>query len=233
MDDLYEDLGEDSKSFTIDGASNVLVSTYSSDGVETTVSDAIKLYQNSLQKMKKNGTTLNLVAPNKYLWKYTDRYLQSPVGTSQYVYETDTVPFLQMVLNGTMEVYAPYANFSFYSTTDQLRMIDYNICPSFVLTQEPSYLLASTTSSDYYSTEFEQYEQLVKDIYNKVNTPLSKVVGYKWSGRKVVSDGVIVNTYKKDGDTKSIVINYTKDKVTVGNTEVAAQSAEVIEGGVK
>ena len=72
MDDLYEDLGEDSKSFTIDGASNVLVSTYSSDGVETTVSDAIKLYQNSLQKMKKNGTTLNLVAPNKYLWKYTD-----------------------------------------------------------------------------------------------------------------------------------------------------------------
>ena len=233
MDDLYEDLGEDSKSFTIDGASNVLVSTYSSDGVETTVSDAIKLYQNSLQKMKKNGTTLNLVVPNKYLWKYTDRYLQSPVGTSQYVYETDTVPFLQMVLNGTMEVYAPYANFSFYSTTDQLRMIDYNICPSFVLTQEPSYLLASTTSSDYYSTEFEQYEQLVKDIYNKVNTPLSKVVGYKWSGRKVVSDGVIVNTYKKDGDTKSIVINYTKDKVTVGNTEVAAQSAEVIEGGVK
>ena len=112
-------------------------------------------------------------------------------------------------------------------------MIDYNICPSFVLTQEPSYLLASTTSSDYYSTEFEQYEQLVKDIYNKVNTPLSKVVGYKWSGRKVVSDGVIVNTYKKDGDTKSIAINYTKDKATVGNTEVAAQSAEVIEGGVK
>ena len=65
MDDLYEDLGEYSKSFTIDGASNVLVSTYSSDGVETTVSDAIKLYQNSLQKIKKNGTRLNLVAPNK------------------------------------------------------------------------------------------------------------------------------------------------------------------------
>ena len=47
------------------------------------------------------------------------------------------------------------------------------------------------------------------------------------------SDGGIVNTYKKDGDTKSIAINYTKDKATVGNTEVAAQSAEVIEGGVK
>ena len=51
-----------------------------------------------------------------------------------------------MVLNGTMEVYAPYANFSFYAQTDMLRMIDYNISPSFVLTQKPSYLLGSTTS---------------------------------------------------------------------------------------
>ena len=138
-----------------------------------------------------------------------------------------------MVLNGTMEVYAPYANFSFYSTTDQLRMIDYNIAPSFVLTKQPSYLLASTTSSDYYSTEFSQYEKLIKQIYNKVNTPLSQVIGYQWDGRKVVEDGVIVNTYSKDGDVKSIIINYTKDEVTVNGTKVAAQSAAVVEGGVK
>ena len=252
MDDLYEDLGEDSKSLALDGASKVLVSTYSSDGVETTVSDAIKLYQNSLQKMKKNGTTLNLVAPNKYLWKYTDRYLQSPVGTSQYVYETDTVPFLQMVLNGTMEVYAPYANFSFYAQTDMLRMIDYNISPSFVLTQKPSYLLGSTTSSDYYSTEFGQYEELVNTIYNTVNTPLSQVINYNWDSRTVYSwdgkeltsaskdangnetdGGIIANQYSKDGDVKTIIINYTSDEIQVNGTSVAANSAAVVEGGVK
>lgn len=233
ISDLYDDLGSYSKSFTIDGASNVLISTYDSDGAESTALDTVKLYQNALSNISKKGTKLNLVNPNQYLWKYTDRYLQSPVGTSQYVYETDTVPFLQMVLNGTMEVYAPYANFSFYSTTDQLRMIDYNIAPSFVLTKQPSYLLASTTSSDYYSTEFSQYEKLIKQIYNKVNTPLSQVIGYQWDGRKVVEDGVIVNTYSKDGDVKSIIINYTTDEVTVNGTKVAAQSAAVVEGGVK
>lgn len=233
MQDLYEDLGDLSPSFTIEGASNVLVSTYSSDGAETTATEAIKLYQDVLQKMNENGTKLNLVNPNLYLWKYTDRYLQSPVGTSQYVYETDTVPFLQMVLRGTMEVYAPYANFSFYSATDQLRMIDYNISPSFVLTEEPSYLLAATTSSDYYSTEFEQYEELVQNIYNVVNEPLSQVIGYNWDGRTVLQDGVIVNSYSKDGNKKSIVINYTDEDVTVGNTTVTAMSAKVIEGGVQ
>ena len=95
-----------------------------SDDNKTTVQNTVKLYQDAISKIQKNGTKTNLVNPNKYLWKYTDRYLQSPVGTSQYVYETDTVPFLQMVLNGTMEVYAPYANFSFYAQTDMLRMID-------------------------------------------------------------------------------------------------------------
>lgn len=233
IEDLYEDLGSLSPSFTIDGASNVLLSTYSSDGAETTVTQAIKLYQDALEKINKNGTKINLVNPNLYLWKYAGRYLQSPVGTSQYVYETDTVPFLQMVLHGTMEVYAPYANFSFYSATDQLRMIDYNISPSFVLTQEPSYLLASTTSSDYYSTEFEQYEELVQNIYKVVNEPLSQVVGYQWDGRKVLQDGVIANKYVKDGSEKSIIINYTDKDVTVNGTTVTAMSAKVIEGGVK
>lgn len=231
--DLYGDLGEFSNSFTINGASDILVSSYDSDGVENTVTDAIGYYQDAISKIKGDGKKVNLVSPNKYLWKYTDRYLQSTVGTSQYVYETDTVPFLQMVLHGTMEVYAPYANFSFYSTTDQLRMIDYNINPSFVLTKEPSYLLASTKSSDYYSTEFEQYEDLVKQIYTTVNEPLSQVIGYNWTGRKVVRDGVIANTYEKDGNIKTIIINYTDDDVTVGGNKVGKLSAAVVEGGVK
>lgn len=252
IEDLYEDLGEMSESFTIDGASNILLSHYKSDKEFTTVKDTIKLYQDAISKIQTNGTKTNLVSPNKYLWKYTDRYLQSAVGTSQYVYETDTVPFLQMVLNGTMEVYAPYANFSFYSQTDMLRMIDYNISPSFVLTQEPSYLLGSTTSSDYYSTEFEQYEELVKNIYATVNTPLSQVINYSWDSRTVynwtgreitpavMSDddngsngGIIGNEYSKEGIVKTIIINYTSDEIIVRGTTIAANSAEVIEGSVK
>lgn len=233
ISDLYEDLGAYSKSFTIDGASNVLVSTHESDGSGVSVTEAIELYQKALAKIDEDDTKLNLVNPNQYLWQYTDRYLESPVGTSQYVYETDTVPFLQMVLHGTMEVYAPYSNFSFYSKKDMLKMIDYNISPSFVLTEEPSYLLASTTSSDYYSTEFEQYEEIVNEVYNTVNKQLSQVIGYKWDSRTVVEDGIIANQYSKDGNIKTIIINYSEDEVTVDGNTIAPLSAIVIEGGVK
>jgi hypothetical protein len=233
ISELYDDLGDYSSSFTIDGASNTLVSTHDSDGDQVTITDTIGLYQDTLSEISNDGTKLNLVTPNQYLWQYTDRFLQAPVGTSQYVYETDTVPFLQMVLYGTMEVYAPYSNFSFYSQKDMLKMIDYNLSPSFVLTEEPSYLLASTASSDYYSTEFEQYEDIVKNIYATVNAPLSQVIGYNWDSRTVVEDGVIANQYSKDGEIKTIIINYTDDEVTVNGNKVAALSAQVIEGGVK
>ena len=233
LEDLYDDVGEDSKSFTIDGISDTLVSTHSSDKEQITVSQAIKLYQKTFKDIKKDKTKLNMVNPNQYLWKYTDRFLQSYVGTSQYVYETDTVPFLQMVLNGTMEVYAPYSNFSFYSKSDMLKMIDYNISPSFVLTKKPSYLLAATTSADYYSTEYSQYEKIINDIYNTVNGTLKDVRGYAWTDRDVLDDGVIANTYEKDGQTKTVVINYTDDEVTVKGQKIKKLSAATLEGGVK
>lgn len=232
LDDLYDDVGEDSKSFTVDGISDTLTSDHSSGKEQTTVSEAIKMYQKSFAKINKK-TKLNMVNPNQYLWKYTDRFLQSYVGTSQYVYETDTVPFLQMVLNGTMEVYAPYSNFSFYSKSDMLKMIDYNISPSFVLTKEPSYLLAATTSADYYSTEYSQYEKIINNIYNTVNGTLKNVQGYTWKDRKVLDDGVIANIYEKDGETKTVIINYTNDKVDVKGHTVDKLSAETLEGGVK
>ncbi|MCR5737903.1 MAG: hypothetical protein K6G64_09660 [Eubacterium sp.] len=251
LKDLYGDLGDLSNSITIDGISNKLISSYTSNKTKrTTAVDTIKLYQDAVKGIKDNGTKINMVNPNKYMWQYTDRYLQSPIGTSQYVYETDTVPFLQMVLHGTMEVYAPYANFSFYSNNDMLRMIDYNASPSFVLTKQPSYLLSATASADYYSTEYEQYKELINTIYTTVNKPLSEVVDYSWDSRTVftwdgsklvqkpdngdeATGGVIANQYSKDGTIKTIIINYTDEDIVVNGVTIAATSAGVVEGGVE
>jgi len=217
-----------SESITVGGISNTLISNYNRDGVETTVTDAIAIFQETFERAKEK-VKLNFENPNMYLWKYTDRYLQSPVTTSQYVFETDTVPFLQMVLHGTMEVYAPYSNFSFYTQADILRMIDYNLSPSFILSMEPSYHLASTTSAHLYSTEFDQYEGRVAEVYSKVNEILSQVIGYEWTGRKVLENGVIMNTYQKDSEMKQVIINYTEEPYIYGQQEIAPLSAFVLQ----
>lgn len=215
-------------SLTLSGMTNVLTSNYSRTGVETTLQEAVALYQQTLAEVSEDRM-LNLVKPNQYLWKYTDRFLQMPVGNSQYIYESDAVPFLQMVLCGTMEMYAPYANFSFYTQDCILRMIDFNVSPSFILSKEPSWNLADTYSANLYSTEFALYEDKIQDIYGQINGILSQVQDYDWVARDVIENGVIINTYVNGSENRYVVINYTDSAVTVRGITVPALTAVVTE----
>lgn len=217
-----------SSSMSIEGIGSILTGTYTSEEAPYSVDEAVDLYQQTLAELQKE-LKVNIKAPGEYLWQYTDRYLQAPVGHSQYIFETDAVPFLQIVLNGTMEVYAPYANFSFYTQADVLKMIDYNLYPSFILSHEPSYELSDTVSCDLYSTEYSLWKELIADIYGKINDVLGQVAGYKWTDRTVLANGIIVNTYEKDGKEKEIVINYTNDTVTYQGQSIDALSAAVTE----
>ena len=110
-------------------------------------------------------------------------------------------------------------------------MIDYNLFPSFVLTKEPSYLLADTVSADLYSTEYTLYRELIGTVYREVNEVLSQVSGYEWTNRIVEKDGVIVNVYTKGTEEKKVIINYTQDTQTIDGVKVDALSAVAVQGG--
>ena len=95
-------------------------------------------------------------------------------------------------------------------------------------------MLAATTSSDYYSTEYTEYESIIKSIYSKVNGALKQVNGYSWVNRKVLQDGVIANSYKDSkGNKKTIIINYTNGPIKVSGQKIDKLSSLVKEGGVK
>ena len=214
-----------SQAITLSGISNVLNSHWSRSGAETTLPETIQMYQDVLESIP---LKLNLERPNQYLWRYTDKFLQMPVGNSWYIYESDSVPFLQMVLHGAMEMYAPYANFSFYTQDCVLRMIDYNISPAFILSKEASWNLADSFSANLYSTEYNLYRDLIQSIYAQINGVLRQVQGYEWVDREVVQTGVVANDYEKDGETAQIIINYTDHTVTVNGASIPAQSAVVM-----
>lgn len=209
-------------SHTVEGISGIMLSNHGNEALS--VSEAIALYQKTFDSLD-DGMKMNMKTPNQYLWAYTDRFLQAPVYPTQFLIETDTVPFLQMVLNGTMEVYGPYANFSFSGQRDMLRMIDYNLYPSFVLTSGASYLLSSTNSLDYYSTEYDQYESVIRQVYDTVSSALDRVIGLKWTDRFVPAEGIVINTYE---DGTQIIINYTDDIYNHDGIEVGPLSYMVL-----
>jgi hypothetical protein len=210
-------------SATIAGMPGLLISHYGDH--ETSVEDTVNLYQDTLAN---TGLLINAETPNSYLWKYVDRFLKAPVLNTQYILETDTVPFLQLVLNGAMELYAPYSNFSFYTQSDILRMIDYNVYPSFVVTQEPAHLLSNTNSLTYYSTEYSLYRDIIKSVYQQVAPVLSQVKGKNWIDRRVLREGVILNTYE---DGTQILINYSEEPAAYRGVTAPALTALVITDG--
>ena len=199
---------------------------YSDTSKNQSMTDTIQRYQEVAEWIQQKYAT-NHVSPNQYLWAYTDRFLQTPMFNSQYIVETETVPFLQMVLHGTMELYATYANFSFYEQKDLLKMIDYNTYPSFILTQEPAYKLQKTNAQDYFSTEYAINQALIEQVYQTVSQALNPVMNATWVARTEVMPNVYMNTYNNG---VSILINYQTQAVNYAGHIVTAQSYLVIGG---
>ena len=210
-------------SVTVSGITDMLVSHHTwRDSINP--SDVIAMYQDAFAN---TTVPINAFNPNMYLWQYVDRFLHSPVFTSQYVLSTDTVPFLQLVLNNTMELYAPYSNFNFYTRADMLRMIDFNVFPSFILTYQPAHLLGGTNSSHLFSTEYAIYRDIILDVYSQIQPVFAQIKGLEWVNRQVLENGVVLNTYECGLE---VIINYTNEAFYHRGVRVDAQRAGVFNG---
>ena len=209
------------QSVTVSGITNNLLSHWGRrDAITST--ETIALFADTFAGL---SVPVNAHAPNQYLWAYTTRFLQAPVFHNQFIIATDSVPFLQLVLHNTMEVYGPYANFSFYTQADILRMIDYNVLPSFVLTYAPAHYLGNTNSLNFFSTEYAIYHDIIMNVYGQIAPIMSQVRGLEWLNRTVLTEGVILNTY--EGGVY-VLINYTTVPFVHNGVTVDAQSARLI-----
>lgn len=164
---------------------------------------------------------MTLYGPNQYLLGLTATYRDVPMSASRYSFETDSVPFLQMVLSGDMMLYAPYANQSFYTEMDVLKCIEYNAYPSFLLTGSDSKELSGTPSEEYFSTCFDDWKTTAVSIYQQIHQVLQHVHGQPMIGHQVLREGVV----RVDYTGGSVYINYTEEDVTLEEITVGAVDA--------
>lgn len=164
-------------------------------------------------------------AENLYMLKYAKNIIDIPVSGSQYVYETDSVPFLQMVLRGSVDYYAPYSNLGFYSSASILKMIEYGAYPSFMVMEADNFSLSDTPLENHFSLNFRDWEKKIYEVYGSVNAALSNVKGASIIAHSVEAEGVYCTSY--DNGVK-IFVNYNnEDYVTEKGVNVAAGSYAV------
>ena len=170
----------------------------------------------------------NMRKPNLYMFPYVKSYLDAPTSSSGYMMESESIPFLSMVLSGYKSFYSSPINLNYLGEKQLLEMIDYNIYPSYLLTEkDTTKLIDSPTSSYIYSSVYDVWKEDIINSYNKVINTLKQVSGASFVKRELIDNRVYKNSYDNG---KYIVINYSANPVVVNGREVKGLSSEVFEG---
>jgi len=176
--------------------------------------------------MEANPGRKAFYTPNDYMFGLMDAYYDMPLSNNGYIYTSEAVPFLQIVLSGYVPYYGPAMNFSSDPQTDLLRHVEYGVYPSFFLTQEVTGKIINTRSSWLYTSSYQQWGSEINQTYQWLNALLGPFKGQSIISREMLADGVAAVTYENG---KQILVNYTDQPFNAGGTVVNAKDAVIRE----
>lgn len=208
--------------WALDGIGFTLYSDFRQDS-PLNRQQAIRAYQEALGK---SPVRLGFYRPNDYLWSLMSAYYDMPLGDNGYIYTSEAVPFLPIVLSGYVPYYGAALNFSPNLEEDILRHVDYGMYPSYFLTYEPTANLLNTHSNWLYTSSYEQWGDQIRRTYEWMNALLAPVRGQAITARQKLREGVFVTTY---ANGRQIVVNYTDRPVNYKGVTVQARSAALVE----
>jgi hypothetical protein len=184
---------------------------------------AITAYQTLLAN---SAVRLSFYRPNDYLFGAAQAYYDMPLDDNGYIYTSEAVPFLPIVLAGYLPYYGGALNFSSSEQDDLLRQVDFGSYPSYFLTQEPTGNMLNTPSAWIYSSSYAQWGETIRRTYAWMNALLAPVRGQEIIAREKVKEGVFVTTYASG---RQIVVNYTNQPFIYNGKTVAAKDASLLE----
>jgi len=199
--------------------------SYLYKGNEVYREQLFKIVEDEIKQLSMFNLGMN--NPNSYLYPYLNSYYSTPYESSRYAFVTDSIPFVSLVLGGGVNLFAPYSNFVSDSQTFALRLIEYDLYPSFILTQKPSYNLRYTNLEHIYTSEYAIWRDIIGDLYNQINGALKYVKGSAITDHRYLQPGVSLTTY--DNGVK-IVVNYTDASYIISGKTVGPSGYLVIEG---
>ncbi|MCF7923718.1 MAG: hypothetical protein K9L64_01275 [Candidatus Izimaplasma sp.] len=205
MDDLadYQEKGVD---VLFESLGSILF-TYFDDKIYTR-KDSLDIYKGIIESYQNNA---QYVQPNYYAFVGLDSYYDIPLYNNQYNFFDDLVPILQIVLSGYVEMFSQHMNFNSLGRTQLLMLIDYNVYPSYLLTEARPSKLAGTDVEYFYSSEFDVWKETIVEEYQWINDALSHVQGEEIISRIVPDEGIAVIEYSNGIE---IIINYTQNSYT-------------------
>lgn len=209
----------------IDGYSGSLFTHYDEGTIDYS-NESMAYIKKQLEIFKENNIQTSLYRPDAYLYAYMKDYYDTPVVSSELAFIDATIPLVSLVVSGYVDMYSPYMNFSSNETNAMLRLIEYGVYPSFILTGESTYTIKySWASSDVYVSDLESMEGRMKYSYDNVSAALNGVVGREMINHEIITPGVVVVTYDNNA---RIVINNTSSDFTYEGVKINAKGYVIL-----
>ena len=138
--------------------------------------DAKDLTVDFLKEVKENMTSVMSAKGNVYTWQYVDKMLGVSLQSSRSLYASASVPFMGVVLHGSVEFAGNAINMAGDIDYEILRAIENGAGLYFILSYDNTELLKEDFKlSKYYSVRYDIWKEELVERYNELNALLSDV----------------------------------------------------------
>jgi len=163
----------------------------------------------------------SLESPNAYAIPYATEITGLPVRSNEFDMEDETIPFLQMVLQGYIRHYNQPLNLCADNQKALLFAVESGSMPSFALMQSAFEGLDGTSEKDWYSSEFPLVKADCLEQTAQLKAALDGLGGAKVAQYSVLENGVRRIRYDS-GDV--LYVNYAGNALTADGVTLSAMS---------
>lgn len=183
-----------------------------------------QLYTQAAAKAKETLPYSIYYPSNMYMTKTADMYLRMDDEDSKFLLSDEGVPFIQMVLHGSVLYSGEYFN-NLYDVKEQtLKQIEYGYIPSYVLTNdEPN---AKENWTDYlFSTQYKIWSNKIVQTYNDYKNNVGDLWKVKMTNHQRLPGNITKVTYANGA---KIYLNYNAVPKAVEGISLPAYGYKVV-----
>lgn len=170
----------------------------------------------ALENAAEHTESLLLDAVYGYGLPYADVISNVPIDSSQFDVEDEAIPFYQLVMSGTAELYSVPMNDSGSVRQAFLRCVEYGVSPSFRLMGAAPASLQDTDYQHYFSAAYTDWADVIAQMAEELT---QTTMGQQLVNHEKLAENVYASTF---ADGSVVYVNYGSKTVSVKGIRIPA-----------
>lgn len=202
-----------------DDIGGIVYGTFNS-GERTSRSETVEYWE----KLLSGNKYAAVQGSNAYVFKYSDRLYDIETNGSKRLICDENIPFLSMVLYGSVALNTTPGNCAGDFEEQKLRWLEYGCSPSFELSQRSPKLLRDTDYNTLFFSKNDSIRQRVIDTYMDFSKNLSMLSETHMIKHERITEKLVQITFENG---YKLLINYGDEESVYNNQTVGKKSYNV------